>query len=388
MRNLFILSLFTLSVAFAPVSKSSETAIPAARWTAEKAAAWYAAEPFLFGANYNPATTINELEFWQAATFDPITIDRELGWAEALGINTLRVFLHDLPYQQDAPGFLNRIDRFLSICQKHHIRPMLVLFDSCWDPLPKLGKQHEPTPGVHNSGWVQAPGATALTDTSQYPRLEAYVKGVVGRFRNDKRVLLWDVWNEPDNTNDSSYGKNRKNGPSLEPANKVALVNALLPQVFGWARAAGASQPLSSGVWTYSSNHDWSKPDQWSATERIQLAESDIITFHQYTDVVALEHVIPILKAMGRPVICTEFMARGVNSKFQTHLPVAKREKVGMVCWGFVAGRSQTYLPWDSWANPYSDGREPAVWFHEILRPDGSPYDPAEVAVIRQTMGK
>jgi hypothetical protein len=361
---------------------------PVTRWTAQKALDWYAAEPFLFGANYNPANTINELEFWQADTFDPAVIDRELGWAESLGINTLRVFLHDLPYQQDAPGFLDRIDQFLSLCQKHNIRPMLVLFDSCWDPNPRLGKQHEPVPGVHNSGWVQSPGAEALTDVSQYPRLEAYVKGVVGRFSNDSRVLLWDIWNEPDNTNDSSYGKHRKDGPSLEPANKVAIVNRLLPLAFGWAREAGASQPLTSGVWIYSASHDWSKPEQWSLTEKIQFAESDVITFHQYSDVSALEHVIPILKGMGRPVICTEFMARGANSKFQTHLPVAKREKVGMVCWGFVAGRSQTYLPWDSWANAYANGRQPAVWFHEILRADGSPYDPAEVAVIRQVMEK
>src|ERR1700757_924803 len=186
------------------------------RWSKEKADQWYSDEPWLVGSNYLPADAINQLEMWQARTFDPKEIDKELGWAESLGMNTMRVFLHDLLWKQDAPGFKNRIDSFLKIAEKHKIRPMFVLFDSCWDPFPKLGKQHAPTPGVHNSGWVQSPGVNALKDPAQYGRLEAYVKGVVGAFANDKRVLAWDIWNEPDNDNRSSYGK-------MEPANKAEL---------------------------------------------------------------------------------------------------------------------------------------------------------------------
>ena len=143
---------------------------------------------------------------WQADTFDPQEIDKELGWAEGLGMNTMRVFLHDLLWQQDSGGFQKRLDTFLGIASRHHIRPVLVLFDSCWDPNPKLGPQHPPIPGVHNSGWVQSPGAKALEDPSQEPRLRAYVEGVVGAFANDSRVLAWDVWNEPSNTNGGAYG--------------------------------------------------------------------------------------------------------------------------------------------------------------------------------------
>ena len=119
---------------------------------------------------------------WQAATFSPKRIDTELGWAESIGMNTMRVFLHDLLWKQDSDGFKKRIDTFLTIANKHHIKPMFVLFDSCWDPLPKLGPQREPRPGVHNSGWMQSPGGAALQDESQYPRLRAYVEGVVGAF--------------------------------------------------------------------------------------------------------------------------------------------------------------------------------------------------------------
>ena len=182
-----------LAVALSHPTAAQAPAAPAGRWTEGRAAEWYRAQPWLVGANYSPASAINQLEMWQAETFDPARIDKELGWAEAIGMNTMRVFLHDLVWQQDAAGYTRRIGQFLEIADRHHIRPMFVLFDSVWDPEPKLGKQHEPTPGVHNSGWVQGPGAQALQDASQHARLEAYVKGVVGAFGKDKRVLAWDV---------------------------------------------------------------------------------------------------------------------------------------------------------------------------------------------------
>jgi len=347
------------------------------RWSEEKANAWYAKQPWLVGSNYTPASAINELEMWQADTFDAAAIDKELGWAEGLGMTTMRVFLHDLPWQQDAAAFRARIDRFLDIASKHHIRPLFVLFDSCWDPLPKLGPQHAPTPGVHNSGWVQAPGAKALSDPTQYPRLKAYVTGVVGAFAKDTRVLGWDVWNEPDNGNSGSYAKD-------EPGNKVDLVLSLLPQVYQWAREAGAEQPLTSGVW----KGDWSSDDKLSPMERIQLEQSDVISFHNYDSGAEFEKRIVWLQRLKRPIICTEYMARGNGSTFQGSLPVAKKYNVGAINWGFVAGKTQTYLPWDSLKTPYVNGREPAVWFHEVLRQDGTPYKQEEVELIRSLTGK
>ncbi len=233
------------------------------RWTEAKATDWYKKQPWLVGANYIPATAINELEMWQAGSFDPKRIDLELGWAESLGMNTMRVFLHDLLWQQDPEGFKNRIGQFLEICRKHKIRPMFVLFDSCWDPFPQLGVQRAPKPGFHNSGWMQSPGAKALEDPAQYPRLEAYVKGVVGAFGKDDRVLAWDIWNEPDNDNTPAYVK-------VEPKDKSARVLALLPQAFAWARAARPEQPLTSGVW----KGDWSaeatiEPDGQGSTRQL-----------------------------------------------------------------------------------------------------------------------
>jgi hypothetical protein len=346
------------------------------QWSESAANDWYAHQQWLVGSDYIPATAINELEMWQADTFDPARIDTELGWAESLGMNTMRVFLHDLLWQQDAEGFRKRVDIFLGIAAKHHIKPLFVLFDSCWDPNPHLGKQHAPVPGVHNSGWVQSPGAAALEDPAQVPRLEAYVKGIVGAFANDPRVLGWDIWNEPDNDGGGNYAK-------FEAHNKSALVLALMPKVYAWARAAGATQPLTSGLW----NGNWSSPDTLSPMEKVQIRESDIISFHNYSKPDDFERSVLQLQKFHRPLICTEYMARANGSTFQGTLPIAKKYNVGAINWGLVAGKTQTYYPWDSWEHPYTD-REPAMWFHEVFRTDGKPYRQDEADFIRQIIGR
>ncbi len=345
---------------------------PRQRWTEAEAAAYWAKQPYAIGGNFLPADAINELEMFQAATYDPAEIDKELGWAQAAGMTTMRVFLHDLLWQQDSAGFTQRLDSFLSIASRHGIKPVLVLFDSCWDPSPKLGPQHPPIPGVHNSGWVQSPGI-ALDDPAQQPRFEAYVKGVVGHFASDNRILLWDLWNEPDNGGGGSY-----NGVKFP--NKVARMNAMLPQVYAWARSVGPVQPLSSGVWS----HDhWDQQSTWNTTERIQLTESDVITFHDYSWPEKFEARIKQLQTFHRPILCTEYMARGAGSTFDGSLPIAARYNVGAINWGLVRGRMQTWLPWDSWKIPYTD-REPPVWFHDVFYEDGRPYRQAEIDLIRR----
>jgi hypothetical protein len=351
------------------VSQSAST--QESRWTEERANQWYSQQPWLVGANFLPSDAVNELEMWQADTFDPKEIDRELGWAQGIGMNTMRVFLHNLPWEQDSSGFRQRIDQFLAISAAHHIRPVFVLFDSCWDPDPKLGPQRPPIPGVHNSGWVQAPGKAILIDPAQYSRLKTYVAGVVGAFANDQRILAWDVWNEPDNMNTPAYER-------LEPPNKRQLVQALLPEVFEWARNVHPVQPLTSGVWA----GDWSSLDHMSPMARIQIEHSDVITFHNYGWPEDFEKRVQQLQQFHRPIICTEYMARGVGSLFDTILPIAKKNRVGAINWGLVKGRSQTYLPWDSWLHPYVT-EQPPVWFHDVFYEDGRPYREREAELIR-----
>jgi hypothetical protein len=347
---------------------------PAERWTEAKANAWYDSQPWLVGANYVPSDAVNEFEMFQASTFNPALNDKELALAESIGMNTVRVFLQDQLWTSDPDGFRRRLDQFLGIAAAHHIRPMLVLFDSCWEPNPHLGPQHPPIPGVHNSGWVQSPGKERLLDPNAEAELKAYVQGMVGAFGNDPRVLAWDIWNEPNN---------RGRDLVADVPAKVKRVNELLPQVFAWAREMHPQQPLTSGVWT----GDWSDPAKESATTKIQLAESDIISFHDYRWPEQFEERIAELRLQHRPLICTEYMARGNGSTFDTILPIAKRERVGVINWGLVAGKTQTYLPWDSWERPYV-GLQPTIWFHDIFREDGQPYRQREVDLMRQLTGR
>ena len=354
---------------------SAATAQPE-RWTEKVANEWYGKQGWMVGSNYIPATAINQLEMWQAETFDPVWIETELNWAESLGMTTMRVFLHDLPWKQDEGAFQGRIDKFLSIAARHKIKPIFVLFDSCWDPFPQMGTQRDPKPGVHNSGWVQSPGALGLRDPQQYERLRLYIQGVIGAYRYDRRVLAWDLWNEPDNLNDSSYA-------NIEPANKKDLVLALLPKVFAWARAMEPLQPVTSGVW----KGDWSSPEKLSAIEKIQLEQSDVISFHNYSGPEEFEKRVKWLEAYKRPILCTEYMARPMGSTFQAILPVAKKYNVAAINWGFVDGKTQTRLPWDSWKTPYTD-HEPPVWFHDIFHRDGTPYRQEEMDFIVQMTAK
>jgi hypothetical protein len=82
-------------------------------------------------------------------------------------------------------------------------------------------------------------------------------------------------------------------------------------------------------------------------------------------------------------LICTEYMARGNGSFFEGSLPIAKLHHVAMINWGLVQGKTQTNLPWDSWQKPYVD-REPSIWFHEVFRTDGQPYQPEEAEFIKR----
>ncbi len=324
------------------------------RWSIEKANAWYNRQPWLVGCNFIPSTAINQLEMWQQDTFDVETIKRELGWAADLGFNTVRVYLHDLLWQADAGSFVDRIDHYLEIADGNGIRTLFVLFDDCWNDNPELGKQPAPIPGVHNSGWVRSPGSKLAFDPTSRGRLEAYVTGVVGAFAEDRRVVMWDLYNEP--------GNNGLGDKSLP----------LLKQAFEWARAAKPIQPLTAGLWFDN-----------QALNAYQLAASDVITFHNYDDVGSLKSQITDLKAYGRPVICTEYMARSRKSRFETHLSVFKRENVGCYNWGLVKGKTQTIYPWGS----EPGAPEPAEWFHDIFRDDGTPFNTQEIELIKSLTG-
>jgi hypothetical protein len=339
------------------------------RWSPDRANTWYQAQGWPVGANFITSNAINQLEMFQPGTYDPRRIDTELGWARFHGLNSVRVFLHDQLWAQDSRGFQTRLAQFVGIAARHRIKPLFVLFDSCWDPSPKLGRQHAPTPGVHNSGWVQSPGAERIDDRRYTGTLQDYVTGVLTQFRNDDRVLGWDLWNEPDNP--ANQYRN------VERSDKLERVADLLPQVFAWARSVDPGQPLTSGVW----DGEWGDPASRSTIAGIQLANSDVISFHSYAEPATFESRIAELTPQGRPILCTEYMARPMGSTIDSILPIAKRHNVGAINWGLVAGKTQTYFPWDSWNHPYA--AVPKVWFHDLLRPDGTAFQNNESQTIK-----
>ncbi|MEM6470496.1 MAG: sulfatase-like hydrolase/transferase, partial [Planctomycetota bacterium] len=332
------------------------------------------------GTNFVPSTAINQLEMWQEETFDPETIDRELGWAAAIGMNSMRVFLHDLAWKQDPEGFLDRVDRYLAIADKHEIRTMFVFFDGVWNPSPQAGEQPQPRPRVHNSGWVQSPGRATLDDPAKQDALKDYVVAVLDRFKDDQRVLVWDLFNEPENSNAGKFGGDSET-PDLPKGLKRQRALELLQKTFTWAREVNPSQPLTAGVW---GGPNWLEdPD---LIETYSLQHSDVITFHTYNGPADTRRMIDGLKKYGRPVMCTEYLARGNGSTFEQILPIFQAHKIGAYNWGLVDGKTNTIYPWDSWRKKYDD--EPDPWHHEVFRRDGTPYKLSEVTLIKRLTAK
>jgi hypothetical protein len=342
------------------------------RWSAARAGAWREARPWAVGCNFIPSTAINQLEMWQDATFDAATIDRELGWAAGLGFNSVRVFLHDLLWGAHADAFAARIDEFLTIADGHRISTMLVFFDDCWYDNAALGPQPLPVPGRHNSGWLQSPGQKAIAAGTHLARLEAYVRGVVRRFGNDTRIIAWDMYNEPTNgfmpgqavpveEREGAYREALRRREAAMPLH-IELVNL----AFEWARAEAPEQPLTAGLFMGARD-----------LNACLTENSDVISFHCYADAERLSTLIARLRRHERPIMCTEYMARTLGSDVRSALPVFKAEGVDCYNWGLVNGKSQTHIAWTGEADR---------WFHDLLHPDGTPYDTSEAAFIRQTL--
>jgi hypothetical protein len=322
------------------------------RWSQERIVAWMAGRE-VRGFNYNPRTAVNDVEQWQAATFDEKTIAEEFGWAKKIGLNSVRVFLSYTVWQADAPGFRKRFSRFLGIARRHGLTVMPVLFAD-GDYSGRVGPQPDPIPGVHNSRAVVDPGVRVALDPQLWPPLRPYVLDMVRSFAKDKRVIAWDVYNEPGNS--SAHEK----------------VLPLVEKVFEWAREAQPSQPLTAGPWLF---YD-------GAFSQRLIDLSDLVTFHNYESPEKMEQAIEVCARAGRPVLCTEWLCRQQGNTFQAILPVFGKHRIGWYQWGLVAGKTQTYMPWRSKPNTPM----PAVWQHDLLRPDGAPHDPAEVQLIRSSI--
>ncbi len=394
LRFLFLVILTAYASGAVAQSGYSTTQAVEGRWSQERINEWYAELPWLVGCNYYPATAINQIDMWQKSTWDPKQIKKELDWAQDLGMNTLRVFLHDMVWADDEKGFYRRMDQFLDICAERGIRPWFVFFDDCHYPNPKLGVQPKPVREFHNSGWVNCPArdvamryAKGEASEAEVAQLKGYVQRTMARFANDERVLMWEMYNEPGRGN----GENGDMGDSAVPTNIGDQSAQLIFDSWGWAREVNPSQPITSCT----------RGSVGKNNIAINHINSDLFSIHSYQAPDALREHITEYKAEGRPIIVTEWLARG-GSTPQKCLPVMKEMGVGAVNWGFVSGKSATIWSWKSRlkdgvtrnlnqeradGNVVEEGEafpEPAVWFHDLYRMDGTPYDQAEIDTFKE----
>lgn len=356
------------------------------RWSTSQAQAWHEKRSWFVGANFMPSTAGNQLEMWQADTFDPQTIDRELGFAAGIGMNIMRVYLHDLVYHENPAGLFDRMDQYLTIANGHGIATMFVFLDDCWNDVASLGPQPEPIPGVHNSIWLRCPAyrgvERAYRDAAYRGTIREFVCRTLERFGDDERVAIWDLYNEPHNDGCTHFrGPNGEYlGYDGRPMTSKVVVK-MLNDLFDWVAAVNPSQPATVGVF----NADWAK----NPVAQVSLNRSDVPTFHCYGKPENMQHSIDSVRELApdRPMICTEYMSRGTGSTFQAVLPIMHKEKVGAINWGLVAGRSNTIYPWSTADEP---GKlpEPDVWHHDVLRSDGSACDPDDIALIRELTGR
>lgn len=356
MRIKIIFFLFT-SLLFT-ITNNAQAQDTTLRWSTQKANNWQARQPWYCGFNYIPGYAINYTAMWDKTTFNAKAIDAELTLAETAGMNVLRAVLQYAVYADDPAYFLKTLDTFMGICAKHNIKFVPALFDDCVFGItlePKVGKQSEPLKGWYAWDWSPSPGHSMVVDSLKHPKLERYVTAVITRFKNDNRILFWDLYNEPTNGG---------LGSATFP---------LLKKVIAWARKVNPSQPVSIDVWNDNKR-----------LNDIVRAGSDVISFHNYGNNEALQRQINELKKYDRPIFCTEWMNRPAHSIISTNLPVFYSENVGCMLWGLVNGKTQTDLPW---------GHRPGdpvqvLWQHDLFKPDFSPYHQPEIDSIKMYTSK
>lgn len=322
------------------------------RWTAERANAWYACFPWLCGFNYVPTYAVNQIEMWQKSTFRPEIIDSELELAASIGMNTVRIFAHDLVWRTEGKGFFDRVKIFLELCEKHNINVCYTFFTNGGKEPAVMGPQPF-TPGVHNAEWRQSPGLSVVNAPERWDSLKEYVQKTIQTFADDSRILMWNLFNEPAN---NSGAKD---------------VAGFTRRVFQWAREVNPSQPLSS-------DHQQKK----SPVIEFMNRNCDVISFHEYGGPETLRRYITELQKSGRPVLCTEWMARHLHSTVPECLPIFRQMNVGCYCWGLIPGKLQTNIPWPGLVKKFPDKKD--LWFHDLFHADHTPYDPKETEIIRK----
>jgi hypothetical protein len=305
------------------------------------------------GANYVPSYARNDVAIWM--DYDSAVIDRELGYAQRLNLNTVRIFLNQAVFERDPNTFLERLEDFLSLCEKYQIRAMPVLFDSCFDP------QTVDLTDYRNRSWMPSPGFSRLSEADR-PAMAEYIHAVVGGHRNDQRIALWDVMNEPEST--AKYGDFEQHGRQT--------INDFVRWSLRRVREEDPSQPLTVG---------WASP----TLNLVSIDLVDVICIHLYCPHQDLRRLIQESQEWGRlhekPVILNEFVGQP-HQPIEHALEIVTERKIGWVFWELMLGKTQfTQGSAPYQGHIYPDGtcrsvREVAA----ILHPEGYESDPHAIA--------
>ncbi|MBQ2987780.1 MAG: cellulase family glycosylhydrolase [Clostridia bacterium] len=354
------------------------------RWSKEKAWEWYDSRPWLRGCNYMSADCANRVDQWQALGFEERfqTTETELALMQKTGFNTVRLIPEYVVWKEEHDGFMERFDRYLSLCAKYGISCMIVLANDCMPPKNELWKK--PFIGEQSVAWGYHGGKKSaqhssfagvaphfyFDDPEECERYFDMVREIVTTYRNDARVCIWDVYNEP--------GAGRR----------TEITPPILQRMFDTVRACEPSQPLTSAVWSCEHLLRKSDSNPHKQIEDIIFANSDIISYHYYGEYNTHVRIIKRLKEEGRPIVNTEWLGRIFHNDVFSLFPLFYLEKIGCYNWGFVAGKYQTYEPWDATWSAYERGELEDVdftkWFHDLYRPGHHPYDPKEIKLIRE----
>jgi hypothetical protein len=263
---------------------------------------------WMHGVNYTPSYAATDVETW--LEYDPEVIDRELGYAERIGVNCLRVFLQSLVYEHAPDEFLQRFDHFVTTADRHGLKVMPILFDSCFGVSPSLESQHM---------WVANPGPDRMS-REHFEALDAYARAVVTPYVGDERIALWDVMNEPTAT-----------VLSLTEEGK-AQIWAFVAHYCELVQKIDPSHAVTVGV----AGHDNS-----NVADLV-----DVLSCHSYASTrekfrEALSTTQSQARAAGKPWIVSECCAPGWGNPYEMVLPELREFKAGHTCWELMIGKNQ-----------------------------------------------
>ena len=192
-----ILLFVMLSVAVPAQSPAQPTV--AGRWSEKQAADWYRQQPWLVGANYTPRAPSTS---WRCGRPRPSIQTRSTRSSAG------RRHRHEHDARLPARSALAAGRRGLHEAARRvpaHRREAQDQTDARAVRL-RLGSvaatgqaARRRNPACTTLAGCRARARRRCRTRRSSPRLEAYVKGVVGAFANDPRMLAWDIWNEPDN---------------------------------------------------------------------------------------------------------------------------------------------------------------------------------------------